>query len=368
MTAPALPEQVQQAPQQPETAAEAGVELLALVKAQAAVREEFTGQITALVERAVESFTDWYDRAAVAAWAQQVAGRVEPLLRVQAQNTDAYLARVLSLLSGRRVRPGGAVPVDALRAGVSHADAYARAATAYRWQQTQLDEAARALAAAAAPEPPQLVGPLEAALQRAAAVADMDSQLAVRQQSTKVMVDAHRRGLITGWRRVIHPELAKGGSCGLCVAASDRLYGPKEPMPLHAHCNCVPMPVYDDKDPGSLLNDTDLRRLYSEAGSTGAADLKRSRYKVTEHGELGPLLSPADGRVRTRRQVSRDTKPAPAPKTPEQVAADLRRVRDSLTPALDKARVLAEANPKKWAKYAQQLEARIGDLDHQLAA
>lgn len=338
------------------------------MQAQAAVREEFTGQITALVERAVESFTGWYDRAAVAAWAGQVAARVEPLLRVQAQNTDAYLARVLTTISGRRVRPVGAVPVDALRAGISHADAYARVATAYRWQQTVLDDAARALATAAVPEPPQLVTPLQAAVQRGAAVADMDSQLAVRQQSQKVMVAAHRDRLITGWRRVIHPELSKGGTCGLCIAASDRLYGPKEPMPLHAHCNCVPMPVYDHKDPGSALNAADLRRIYSEAGSTSAADLKATRYRITDHGELGPLLSPATGRVRTPRQVRRDTKPAPQPKTPEQRAADLRRVRDSLTPALDKAKGLAEANPKKWGRYLSQLEARISDLDHQLAA
>jgi hypothetical protein len=43
---------------------------------------------------------------------------------------------------------------------------------------------------------------------------------------------------VTGYRRVIHPELSKSGTCGLCVAAADRIYYVDDLMPIHT--NCVP--------------------------------------------------------------------------------------------------------------------------------
>jgi hypothetical protein len=359
-----------QAPEQPPASAglvEPATELLALVEAQDAVREMTTGQVAALVQHLVAGFDSWYSNRRVERWAAEAAKATEPLLRVLAQSTDAYQARILSAITGRRVRPVGAVNVAELRRGVTHADVYARAASAYRWQQGQLDKAARDLATAAAPQPPDLVSPAEAARTRALVVGDQDVQLAVRNQSQRSMTEAHSRGLITGWRRVIHPELSRGGTCGLCVAASDRLYGPKEPMPLHTRCNCVPMPIRDEHDPGSTLNASDLRRLYSEAGSTSAADLKRTRYRIVEHSERGPVLTAHDATVRTARQAKAD-RSRTVHKTPEQVSADIRRVRDSLTPALNKAKGLAQADPKKWGGYLSQLEARIRDLDHELAA
>lgn len=362
MTAPAP------AAEQPPGAAQQAAELLALVEAQAAAREALTGQITELAQNAVQAFDGWYVDRRVQQWAAQVAGLTEPLLRALARDTDAYQARVLSLITGRRVRPVGAVDVASLRQGVSHAAVYARIASAYRWQQSQLDAAARSIVAAPDPKVPDLVTPVEAAATRAEVLAATDAQLAVRNQSQRVMADAHQRGLITGWRRVIHPELSKGGTCGLCVAASDRLYGAKEPMPLHTRCHCVPMPVREGRDPGSALNAADLNRLYSEAGSTSTADLKRTRYRITEHSELGPLLSEHGAPVRTARQARRDTKPAVPPRTPEQRAASLRRVRDQFTPALARAQELAGENPKKWGKFLAQIEGRIRDLDQQLAA
>ena len=44
-------------------------------------------------------------------------------------------------------------------------------------------------------------------------------------------------------------------------------------------------------DPGGTLNDEDLKRVYESAPSTYAADLKRVRYNVHQHGELGPVLT-----------------------------------------------------------------------------
>ncbi len=42
------------------------------------------------------------------------------------------------------------------------------------------------------------------------------------------------------------------------------------------------------------MNADDLQKLYDDAGSSKAADLKRTRYRVDEHGELGPVLEYAD--------------------------------------------------------------------------
>lgn len=51
-----------------------------------------------------------------------------------------------------------------------------------------------------------------------------------------VDLDAATQATIIGYRRVIHPELSRGGTCGMCIAASDRLYKIGTLMPIHAHC------------------------------------------------------------------------------------------------------------------------------------
>lgn len=103
-----------------------------------------------------------------------------------------------------------------------------------------------------------------------------------------------RTGRIVGFRRIIHPEFSTGGVCGLCVAASDRIYHRETLRPIHLRCKCTSAPVTATYDPGQPLNAADLKLLYTDAGSTSAADLKRSRYTVT-YNELGPVLVPADG-------------------------------------------------------------------------
>ncbi|CAM3742554.1 CdiA C-terminal domain-containing protein [Tsukamurella ocularis] len=104
---------------------------------------------------------------------------------------------------------------------------------------------------------------------------------------------AERDPRIIGYRRVIHPERSKGGSCGLCVAASQKLYRIGTLKPIHApECWCTVTAVTKDFDPGKHLNAVDLGALYGEAGGTSAAKLKRTRYQVDEHGELGAVLTP----------------------------------------------------------------------------
>jgi hypothetical protein len=340
----------------------------ALVQAQAAVRDSMTSQATAMAAAAAAEFTRWYDSEQITVWATKLAQRIEPMQRIAAQSMDAYLARLLSLLTGRRVRPVGRIDVTTVRPGMTHAGAYGNVADAYRWQQAQFDRAARELVAQLDDvAPPVLQSPVDAAVERAISVAEMDTQLAVRAQAATSLTAAHERGIVTGYRRVIHPELSRGGTCGLCVAASDRVYHVAELMPIHHRCNCLPSPIVDGNDVGSVVNAGDLKRLYKDAGSTHRKDLKRTRYQVTDGGALGPLLEPEGNGRRVQRQVDARAAGRPA-KTPEQQREVLKRAYESLVPALDKARALATGDPKKWGKYRDSIEARVSDLAKQLAA
>lgn len=336
--------------------------------AQAAVRANATAQAVAMARNSAAGFNGWYDTDRITAWAVGLAAQIEALQRFLAQTTDAYLARVFASLTGGPVRPIGRVDIDGLRTGVTHAGAYGRAADVYRWQQAQFDRSAKQLLTAVTPAPFTLIDPVAAAVERVAKVADLDAQLAVRAQSQAVMTDQHGKGTVTGYRRVIHPEESSGGSCGLCVAASDRLYSAHEPMPVHSRCHCTTLPVVNGQDPGSTLNRADLSRLYKTAGGKHRSKLAGVRYQVDEHGELGPMLNPAGAKVRSARQAGRDANSTRRGKLDAEKHADLVRVRDSVSRALPKARELAGADPKTWGDYLTKLEARVSDLDHQLAA
>lgn len=108
---------------------------------------------------------------------------------------------------------------------------------------------------------------------------------------------------ITGYRRVIHPELSRTGTCGLCIAASDRIYKWSKLMPIHDHCHCGIAPVTEEHDPGNSLNGIDLATLYDDGGGTSAAHLKKTRYTEEDHGELGTVLRPVKGTPRGAAQV-----------------------------------------------------------------
>ena len=96
---------------------------------------------------------------------------------------------------------------------------------------------------------------------------------------------------VIGQRRVVHPEVSKGGTCGLCLVASDQLYRKGELLPLHNGCLCTVAEVFEDADPGDSLNGLSLKQIYAAAGgSTARAELQRVRYRISEHDELGPQL------------------------------------------------------------------------------
>lgn len=120
------------------------------------------------------------------------------------------------------------------------------------------------------------------------------------QQTLKLVSDNDDR--IIGYRRVIHPELSAGGVCGLCVAASDRQYYVSELQPIHSRCKCTIAPITKTHDPGMQLNRADLDQLYVHAAdatpgvrSTSGKALKRTRYDIVHHHELGPVLTRVTG-------------------------------------------------------------------------
>lgn len=142
--------------------------------------------------------------------------------------------------------------------------------------------------------------PAQAAGLRIDTLVDDNLMLAQRKAAQDVIanaVDLDRGTKIIGYRRVIHPELSRSKTtCGLCIAASDRLYYVKELMPIHTRCHCDVAAVTEDADPAAELNAVDLGQLYKLAKDRGSYDrsaLSNVRYMVDEHGELGPVLKPA---------------------------------------------------------------------------
>lgn len=135
---------------------------------------------------------------------------------------------------------------------------------------------------------------LQAGFVRLDSTIDANLMLSQRLAESEVInAAAHLDGSpVVGMRRIIHPELSLTGTCGLCIAASDRLYTVRELLPMHRHCKCTSAPVTEEFDPADQLNAVDLRSLYRDAGGTSRAHLKRTRYKQDDHGELGPTLKP----------------------------------------------------------------------------
>jgi len=260
-----------------------------LVNAQAASRGSLTRRVLRIVLAIFRRFDGWYSNSLVTEVAEQVASVVLSGSRGVAAVTDAYLSRVASEVIEASVAPVGVELVEPLRLGVpSLVEVYERVAKEYRYQvSTGVPDAAA----------------LDRAVDRAEAMVEMDMALAHREQSRKFMVVNE----VDGFRRIVRPELSKGGSCGLCIVASDRIYHQGELLPIHDRCNCEVLPIINSVDPGQSLNSDDLNALYAAAGgTTSGAALKNVRVTTYQHGELGPILVNAAHRVRTQDDARRD--------------------------------------------------------------
>lgn len=259
--------------------------VLALVDAHSAQSAAIQERVESIALPTVEEFEQWYSREAITAMTATIVAAVEAGQRQSAALTDAYIARVLSEMLEEDIPPlGSLVDPAQLRQGITHQGVYGRLADQHRYQ-TALRVAAPVVAAAV--------------LRRATTIIRTDLQLARTHQARRALggegpgAGGRRfggRGRIEGYRRVIRPELSNNGVCGICLAASDRVYSVGDLLPIHHGCVCDVLPIVNGNDPGRDLNDAELDRLYDDAGTTARAGLIKQRYEITEHGEIGPLI------------------------------------------------------------------------------
>ncbi len=312
--------------------------LAALLKAQAVIRQQMSDAAVAAALAPLRTFTAWWDAGAVSAMVARILRVVQPSQLRVARATDVFAAQVLTVMTGRTVRPVGAVDITRLRrtippevaqdlvdgrrepawlelgdltngpserindpvtmavddrerrTSVEPAEVYARAADTYRY---------RVIAAGDSPE-----AAADKARVRVSVAAATDITLAVREQY-RASFDRDR---VEGYRRILRPELSQTGPCGLCVVAADRVYQRGDLMPLHPACVCDVLPIVDGLDPGYRLNFSDLQAVYDAAGGTFAGTdkwgLRSIRVALAEHGELGPVLVHAGHRHRGPREVA----------------------------------------------------------------
>lgn len=144
------------------------------------------------------------------------------------------------------------------------------------WDADDLDEILALDPGDADSELPRLLGP----------ALDDASEEAARQH-------AEKNPRVTGYRRVVHPERSKGGTCGLCVLAATRVYRTRDLRPIHDGCECTVMEVTGAFDPGDALNGLDLGEIYGDAGGTTPEQAKKVRYRVNpQTGEMERYADP----------------------------------------------------------------------------
>lgn len=218
------------------------------------------------------AFDGWYSASQTAAIAAKTLQIAEPARQNAGALGLVYMREVLGSLQATGV-PRVNLQLPAARLGADMVQVYSRPAKAYRDTFATTGSTENAFAEAIA----RLFRLLE------------DDVMVARRDGEHQMM---RQASVERYRRIIHPELAKNGSCGLCIVASDRIYKISNLMPIHGRCNCSTAPITSSFDPGDV-NQVDLGALYEAAGSTAAKDLVNVRVKVNHHGELGPVLTKA---------------------------------------------------------------------------
>lgn len=260
----------------------------ALVARQGAARTQVETNLLVQLRRLVASMRGrWYDKAALDDFHTRAAALVRQGQVTTGNLTATFTDRTLVDLGLTPSRRDLVLPQ--LLRDVPPDEQWERPAKEYRrLRVTGLDELKAQLAAEA----------------RAEQMATMDLALAAREASRQRLQVAG----VKGYRRVIHPELAKSGTCGLCVVASDRIYRKSELLPLHNGCNCTVLPIAGSDDPGLRINTADLTAIYDAAGGDNTrAALQRVRIQVNQNGELGPVLSRAGQNFRDAGDVERAT-------------------------------------------------------------
>jgi hypothetical protein len=242
----------------------------------------------------------WYDSNLIAG---QAARSAQLVSSAQARTRTLTRSYANTLLKTLDAAPSKLPPIVSYypRSGVTPLQVYSRPAVQFAYARSQGASVQEAH---------------EVANQRLQDLAHSDVMLAERDEFQKVYKAAPK---VIGYRRVIHPELSRSGTCGLCAVAATRFYKTGDLLPLHNLCDCDTMPVTEGDDPGFRLNDDDLKKIYAAAGDTTQGDfLKEVRISIDEHGELGPILVRQGQEFRSAKDVGR---PAWVKPTPESIRA-----------------------------------------------
>lgn len=131
---------------------------------------------------------------------------------------------------------------------------------------------------------------IEAGAKRAEYLASTEVQLARRNAGLKAR-NANDR--IVGYIRT----LTGMENCALCYVASTQRYTRGELMPIHPGCDCGEMPIYGNQDPGQVINELRLDAVHQSVetrfgvSDAGAREIDYRAIKITEHGEMGPMLT-----------------------------------------------------------------------------
>lgn len=272
-----------------------GLDIAPAVQAQANAVDKLIQRLTAILSSLFRD-VDKYNPQAVERFTRESARLTYEAQRAAAGGTSAYLDAMLRALN----RPPGRVqPVRVDLRGIPQERVAERQVIEYRWLLSDAQvEKRRTEWLATHDDEDELIEPPDfgvtpeaaekAVLDRVARNAHDDVRLADRVAAD----DAFRAAGVTTYRRVIHPELSTSGTCGMCIVASDRVYNVGTLLPIHNLCKCTVAAITEDDDPGHRINKADLRRLYADADGNDRSSLKRTRYHITEHGELGPVLVP----------------------------------------------------------------------------
>lgn len=276
-----------------------------LVANEGAAHDRVTDNLIAAILSLWASFSAYWAGDAVVDIAERIARLVITAQKSSGRITEAHLRQQFRRL-GYELPVGTIVDLpDDLRLGADQIEVYQRPIRNIRY----LESTGVPLAEAVDEATDRLVKQVESDLQLARATAS---------QQLYFVTNPDR---ILGWRRIIHPEL--GNVCGLCIAASDRLYQRIQRMDLHPGCRCTTLPVTTDSDPGRSLNAEDLARIYEAAGSTGSRALAGIRVEVKKNGELGDILVPEGTRMKGPAQVKRQLSDRAAEMRRQQLARQI---------------------------------------------
>jgi hypothetical protein len=247
-----------------------------LIDMQSAQREALANRILALIEREWSSLGSW-DSADVDRFLTRVIPIVSGGQKMTARMVDVHVSQILTDMTGEQVSTVGITNADLedLR-GVPMQEVYRRPFVKV-WEALKEGEL--------------FDNAIELGRNRLNEITDDDMALAYR-HANKLTLE--RQPGVTGYRRIVRPELSKGGTCPLCHLASENRYHKSDLLPIHTHCRCAVMPIVGKSDPGSRLNAADLGQL----------ETPNEKPVIRHHGELGPVLQIAGQHFTSEAQVA----------------------------------------------------------------